>query len=307
MRIASVLLTAIILAGCLSCAGGEPQSDCGTAPAGFRHGVGDVGTTRLHYLIGGAGPPVLLIHGFPATWWTWRKVMPELAAAHTVLVPDLGGVGCSDLGGPYDAASSARELHTLVRRLGLGPVALVGHDVGGWVSYSYARLFRAEVTHLVLSGAAIPGFGLEKLLDFRTPGPGLPHLAFFMQPDIPELLIGGREREYFSRFITSDTVRDDGALDVYAASYARPGRLTAALGRYRSLYHDAADNRAGAGPLLTMPTLAIGGSDPALAADSLRQVADHVTETAIAGTGHWAHEERPADFAAAVDEFLDPR
>ncbi|PZS40914.1 MAG: hypothetical protein DLM62_00335 [Pseudonocardiales bacterium] len=305
----ALLITALSV--CLACAkvpgsaaGGLPE--CGGNPPGFSHRTAEVSGARLHYVIGGRGPAVVLLHGFPETWWTWRQVMPLLAQAHTVIAPDLPGVGCSSLeSAGYDTQTLARDVHGLVASLGLPRVALVGHDLGGWVAYAYARQYRDEVTHLVLSGAAIPGFGLERLLDFRVPGQGLAHLVFFTQPRVPELLISGREREYFAAFIASPAMQRSGAVEVYARAYSRPGRLSAALGQYRALYTDAVDNRRGAGAPLTMPTLALAGvGETQLSAEGLRQVANNVHEVAIPGAGHYVQEEHPVELAHALEQFL---
>ncbi|MGH3613402.1 MAG: alpha/beta fold hydrolase [Pseudonocardia sp.] len=302
-------LLATVLSACLACSSasqGGAGPECGDEPAGFEHRSLDVDGVGLHYVIGGQGPPVVLLHGFPETWWTWRQVMPLLARTHTVIAPDLRGIGCSSLAPEgYDAQTLAQDVHGLVGVLGLREVALVGHDTGGWVAYAYARQYREEVSHLVISGAALPGFGLEQRLDFREPGQGLPHLVFFAQPDLAELLIAGREREYFDRFITSEVMRRSGAVDVYARSYARPGRLSAGMGQYRSLYESAQDNRRGAGPPLAMPTLALAAvGETQLSADSLRQVASDVREIGVLDAGHYVQEERPAELVRALEEFL---
>jgi pimeloyl-ACP methyl ester carboxylesterase len=305
------LLTVVLGAGvaCSTDAGSDASdatSECGPAPAGFEQRSAGVAGAQLHYVIGGQGPAVVLLHGFPETWWTWRQVMPSLAESHTVIAPDLRGVGCSSMeAAGYDAAAMARDVHQLVESLGISQVAMVGHDTGGWVAYAYARQYREQVTHLVLSGAAIPGFGLEELLDFREPGQGLPHLPFFIQPDVPEMLIGGKEQEYFATFINSAAMRDSGAVDFYARSYARPGRLTSALAQYRALYTDADDNRRNAGPKLAMPTLALSGvGQTAQSAEGLRRVANDVTEAGIPGGGHYIHEERPIEVADTLTTFF---
>ncbi len=304
-------LLAAMLSTCLACSNvshdsAAPTPECGGDLAGFSHRSVEVNGIRLHYVIGGRGPAVVLLHGFPETWWTWRQVMPLLAQTHTIIAPDLRGIGCSSLApAGYDDQTLARDVHELVASLGLRRVALVGHDLGGWVAYAYARQYRDQASHLVLSGAALPGFGLERLLDFRQPGQGLPHLVFFTQPQVPELLISGREREYFAAFIASPAMQRSGAVDFYARSYARPGRLSAALGQYRALYADAQDNRRGAGTPLTMPTLALAGmGETGLSADSLRQVAQNVSEVAIPNAGHYLQEEHPAELARALLEFL---
>lgn len=306
---AAVLASLLSLAAACStgpAADSGTTSECGAEPAGFSQRTADVAGAQLHYVIGGQGPAVVLLHGFPETWWTWRHVMPLLADSHTVIAPDMRGIGCSSVeAAGYDSATLARDIHQLITLLRLPQVALVGHDTGGWVAYAYARQYREQVSHLVLSGAAIPGFGLEELLDFREPGQGLPHLPFFIQPDVPELLIGGREQDYFTAFINSPAMQDSGAVDFYARSYARPGRLTAALGQYRALYTNAQDNRRGAGTKLNMPTLALSGMGKTeLSVDSLRQVASNTAEVGIPGGGHYIQEERPTEVADTLKQFF---
>jgi pimeloyl-ACP methyl ester carboxylesterase len=304
-RLTALLLVIAVLAGCAPRRDDTSDGECGTLPAGFAAKDVAVGGATMHAAVGGAGPAVVLLHGFPETSYTWRGVMAALAKTHRVIVPDLLGVGCSSLAPRYDADSMARALHEVVEAEGVARVAVVGHDTGGWVAYSYARQYRDQVTHLILSGAAIPGFGLEELLDFRTHGAGLAHLAFFQQPEVPEMLIAGRERMYFGEFITSDAMDQSGVIDVYARSYARPGRLTAALGQYRAIYDDATNNRRGAGGLLDMPTTALSGpGGVALSADALRRVARNVTETAIDGAGHYVQEDKPSEVAAALARFV---
>jgi pimeloyl-ACP methyl ester carboxylesterase len=304
-RLTALLLVVAAFAGCAPRPDDTSDGECGTLPEGFTATDVDVDGATMHAAVGGAGPAVVLLHGFPETSYTWRGVMAALAGIHRVIVPDLLGVGCSSLAPRYGADSMARAVHEVVRAEGVARVAVVGHDTGGWVAYAYARQYRNQVSHLILSGTAIPGFGLEELLDFRTPSKGLPHLAFFQQPEAPEMLIAGREREYFSGFVTSDAMHQSGVIDVYARSYARPGRLTAALGQYRAIYDDATNNRRGAGGLLDMPTMALSGSGGvALSADALRRVARNVTETAIPGAGHYVQEDRPSEVAAALARFI---
>jgi pimeloyl-ACP methyl ester carboxylesterase len=175
------------------------------------------------------------------------------------------------------------------------------------VAFAYARSHPREVSHLAVSGALLPGFGLERLLDFTRPGQGLPHLVFFMQPEVPERLISGREREFLAHFVGSPAVVQSDAFDSYVRAYS-PAGCSAALGQYRALHRDAADNRRGLTVPLPMPVLALGG-DRAVAgtADSLRQVARDVRVVAVPGAGHYLPEERPAEFAGAVlDLFAHP-
>lgn len=315
-RATGLLLGAVlvILAGCTGAPPLAPR--CGGDVAGFAHreariadaGIADgrVGDVRLHYLIGGQGPPVVLLHGFPETWAAWRHVMPRLARRHTVIVPDLRGIGCSSLEpSGYDKQTMAQDVHRLVSGLGFARVAVVGHDLGGMVAFAYARSHPREVSHLAVSGALLPGFGLERLLDFTRPGQGLPHLVFFMQREVPERLISGREREFLAHFIGSPTVVTSDAFDSYVRAYSRPGRLSAALDQYRALHQDGADNRRGLTAPLPMPVLALSGDRAVTGtADSLRQVARDVRVVVVPGAGHYLPEERPAEFAGAVLDLL---
>jgi len=315
-RATGLLLGAVlvILAGCTGAPPLAPR--CGGDVAGFAHreariadaGIADgrVGDVRLHYLIGGQGPPVVLLHGFPETWAAWRHVMPRLARRHTVIVPDLRGIGCSSLEpSGYDKQTMAQDVHRLVSGLGFARVAVVGHDLGGMVAFAYARSHPREVSHLAVSGALLPGFGLERLLDFTRPRQGLPHLVFFMQREVPERLISGREREFLAHFIGSPTVVTSDVFDSYVRAYSRPGRLSAALDQYRALHQDGADNRRGLTAPLPMPVLALSGDRAVTGtADSLRQVARDVRVVVVPGAGHYLPEERPAEFAGAVLDLL---
>ncbi len=273
---------------------------------GFVHRSAEVNGVRLHYVIGGRGPAVVLLHGFPETWYAWRGVMPALAEEHTVIVPDLRGVGESSLEeSGYDKETLAEDVYRLVRSLGLEEVSMVGHDMGAMTAYAYAREHREEVGHLVLMSAALPGFGLEELMDFSEPRRGRYHLVFFQQPGVPEKLIEGRERYYLGRFIGSEAVTGTDALDEYVRAYSRPGRLEAALGQYRAIYQDAEDNREKAMPKLEIPVLALGGGSADLPLRSARQVAVDVEGTVVESAGHYLHEEQPEEVARELMDFLD--
>ena len=283
-----MVVTLLVLSvGCSNDAGGTAPNGQfrGTAAfdSGFDHRTADVNGARTHYVIGGRGPAVVLLHGFPETWYAWRGVMPALAEEHTVIAPDLRGVGESSIEeSGYDKETMAEDVYQLVREAGFEEVSVVGHDLGAMVAYAYAREHRGEVRRLVFMSASLPGFGLEELMDFSEPGQGRYQLAFFMQPELPEKLIEGRERYFLTEFIGSAAVTGTDGLDEYARAYSRSGRLEAGLNQYRTLYQDAEDNREKASPKLAMPVLALGGGlgRSSLPLESMRRVAEDVARGA---------------------------
>lgn len=299
----SSLGMAALAAACSTDTDDSPPA--GAVPGGFTHRDADVNGVRLHYVIGGEGDPVVLLHGFPETWYAWREVMPALAKEHTVIAPDLRGIGESSLAeSGYDKTTMAEDVYRLVRELGFEEVSVVGHDLGAWVAYACARRHREEVAHLAFMGAALPGFTLERLLDFREPGQGLGHLVFFMQREVPETLIKGRERYYLTQFIGSEAVTRTAAIDEYVRAYSRDGRLGAALEQYRAIYQDAEDNRKGAMPKLEMPVLALDSGSSSRSLESMRKVAENVEGKSIQGAGHYMHEEQPEQVAELLLDFL---
>jgi alpha-beta hydrolase superfamily lysophospholipase len=105
----------------------------------FSHNTASVNGIQLHYVIGGQGDPVVLLHGWPETWYAWHKVMPALAKNYTVIAPDLRGLGDSSKPPTgYDGKTVAEDIHQLVTQLGFETIFLVGHDIGAFVAYPYA-------------------------------------------------------------------------------------------------------------------------------------------------------------------------
>lgn len=279
----------------------------------FRDGAASADGVRLHYVIGGQGPPVMLVAGFPQTWYAWRKVMPALARRHTVVAVDPPGIGESGLSPEgYDADRVAASLFALSRRLRLNRPAIVGHDLGGWFAYAYARRYPDRVSRLAILEAGLPGLGLERRLDFSEEGRGgLSHVVFFMKRSTPETLIEGREREYISSFLGRQPAGtfDGGAVDEYVRAYSREGRLTPALAQYRAFYDNAAQNRAGRLPKLELPVLALGGSGGVgvLPLRNARRAARRVRGGSVRGAGHWLMEERPGQLGRRLLAFLSNR
>ena len=280
----------------------------------FRHGSFTVTDgTRIHYVTGGEGPPLVLIHGWTQTWRAWRQVMPALAQHYTIIAPDLRGLGDSDkpLDG-YDGLTVADDIHQVVQGLGhTGPIDLVGHDLGGPTAYAYAASHPHEVRRLVIL-EGMPA-GLEPSPEEGAAPPSTPpifHANLHQIADLPELLIEGQEREYlayFFRAFSYDGVTfSEEEIDAFARTYAEKGGLRGGFAHYRALPESAAQNRELAQTKLTMPVLAIGGEvsyGPVMAA-SARLFAEDVTEVILPRTGHFIPDERPATFTRLLLEFF---
>lgn len=281
----------------------------------FSHHMIDLDEVRLHYVRGGEGPPLVLLHGWGSTWYMWRKVMGTLADSYTVIAPDLRGLG--DSGVPqkplsgYDKKTVAKDIHQLVTKLSLGPIHLAGHDHGAATAYAYAAQFRDEVRSLVFCDMALMGVagegGLEYFMDHRNEL-RLWHISFHAANHVAEMLIRGKEREYLrymyrTQIYNVDAITDED-IEVYARSYAGAGGLRLEL--YRAFYEDAADNAEFAKRKLTIPVLAVGGAQSIreLCASSMAAVAENVEGVVIPECGHWVPEERPAELLDYVLPFL---
>lgn len=280
-------------------------------PAGFTEATVEVNGVQIHYVMGGTGEPLVLLHGFPQTWYEWHGLMPRLAAHYTVVAPDLRGVGGSSKPAPaagYDTGTMAEDLHELVRHLGFKSIRLVGHDLGMMVAYAYAATHPKEVSKLVLLEAPIPG--LEPT--WSQVNAQLWHFGFHQVPQLPELLLAGKEREYLTFFYTNfsgdhKTLKFTAAeVNEFVRSYAAPGAMGPSLESYRAFKTSAAQNQAHQRTKLTMPVLALGGEKgfgPQIV-PMVQQVADNVQGGSIPGSGHWVAEENPDYLLAQLLAFL---
>ena len=265
----------------------------------------------LHYVVSGRGPAVVLLHGWPQTWYEWRHIIPALAERYTVIAPDLRGHGDSsrpETG--YDKKTVANDVWQLVNgKLGHERFFVVGHDWGGPTAYALAAAHPEAVTRLAILDVVIPGDGG----DFSQGGRRWHH-QFHLTPDLPEALTEGRERLYLSWFYRTFGHRPDAIseadIDEYQRTYTQPGAMRAGFAYYRALPQDAADNRANAERLkLPMPVLALGGAggrgrgrEPE---DSLRRLALNVQGEVVAECGHWIPEEQPRYLAERLLRFFE--
>ncbi|WP_432542911.1 alpha/beta fold hydrolase [Kineococcus sp. SYSU DK002] len=280
------------------------------AVAGVTHHTAEVGGTTLHYVsAGGTGSPVLLVHGWPESWWAFRDVIPLLAATHRVFAVDLRGFGDSAVAdGDHDLATAAEDLHRLVAHLGVGPVHVTGQDISGGPVVAFAATHPDDVLSVTCVETALPGYGWEALADVGNGGSW--HVGLLAAPGIPELLLAGRERVVLEWAVSAMTVVagaiTEADLDEFARTYARPGGWSGTGGLYRSSLTGGDRVRALAGSQpLTVPVLAVDGVNAPFTERTMRQVAGDVTAVTVPDVGHFVAQEAPAAFAAAVGDFVD--
>lgn len=279
----------------------------GATVPGLTHHLTEINGTQLHHVSAGAtGSPVLLVHGWPETWWAFRKVIPLLAGTHRVHALDLRGFGDSsadntDLGEHV----AAEDLHHLVRHLGEGPVHLVVQDISGGLGFRFAATHPEDVLSLTAVESTLAGYGLEQLADVNAHGSW--HVGFLGAPGIPSLLLPGRERELLAGWAYPLMNGTEGAvtgsdLDELVRTYSRPGAWRGTEGLYQSLFADDGATRALAGSRpLTVPVLAVDGVNHPVTASTFRQVSvGELTAVHVEGVGHLVAQEAPEAFASAV-------
>ena len=287
------------------------SSEQPTGGPAVTHHTAQVNGIKIHYAMAGTGDPVVLLHGWPQTWHEWRRGIPALAARYNVIAPDLRGFGDSDKpAGGYDKRTVAEDIYQLVQHLGLGPVNLVGHDLGMMAAYAYACANPDQVRKLVLAEAGLPGLGLEEFFD-TAKYPQFWHFGFFSAANnVAESLIAGRERPFVSHFIRMQSYDPTGVpeedLDEYARRLAAPGALRGGFEHYRAFPVDAGHNREHARTKLNMPVLTIGGerSIGDMLEKAMKPLARHVRGLVIECCGHYIADERPEAVAGELLRFL---
>ena len=274
----------------------------------------DTGELRLHAVTGGDGPPLLLVHGWPQTWYAWRLLMPELARDFTVVAVDQRGIGLS--GKPedgYDTGTLASDLVALMDALGHPRFALYGTDVGMPIAYALAADHPDRIERLIVSEAPLPGISPSPPL-FLPPALNarLWHLAFNQLPKINEQLVTGREEIFFGAEF--DASAGTNKLPGYAVRYyidtlaASPDALRGSFEFYRALPTTIAQNQQRMQRRLTLPVLAIGGGESVGegVGNTMKLAADDVQAMVVPGCGHWVAEQAPDELLAALTAFLAP-
>jgi pimeloyl-ACP methyl ester carboxylesterase len=273
----------------------------------------DLGELRLHAVIGGEGQPLLLVHGWPQSWYAWRMLMPTLARDFEVIAVDQRGIGLSEKPADgYDTATLANDLVALMATLGHARFALYGTDTGMPIAYALAADHPERVERLAVSEAPLPGISPSPPL-FLPPALNqrLWHLTFNQLPaEVNEALVRGREEIFFgAEFDASAGTKKLPAevVSYYVESLARdPEALRGSFELYRQFPTIIAQNEQRKSRRLAMPVLAIGGEESGGAgvAETMKLVADEVQGVVLSGAAHWVAEQAPDELLAALTEFL---
>lgn len=283
----------------------------------FQHYYANLKEVRLHYVTLGQGKPVVLLHGWPQTWYEWRLIMPLLADQYRLIAPDLRGLGDSSRpAGGYDKKTVAADIWQLMHEhLKCETFAVVGHDVGSVVAFRLAADHSDSVSHLVLLDVPVVGERQEGLGGI-TPSGQLPrwHHLFHQVVDLPEALTFGRERIYLEWFFNWGTDQAgafrDADISEYVRAYSQAGAMRAGFNMYRALPQDIADNYAtlSTGFKLPMPTLGLGGGGSRgrgeMVVESLRRVTMKAEGGSVPDCGHFIPEEKPQELAERLRIFL---
>ena len=273
----------------------------------------EAGDLRLHAVIGGDGPPLLLVHGWPQTWYAWRRVMPTLARDFQVIAVDQRGVGLSDKPEDgYDTGTQADDMVALMEALGHERFAMYGTDTGMPIAYAVASDHPDRLERLVVSEAVIAGVTPSPpLLVPAALNERLWHLAFNRLPKVNEQLVRGREEIFFgAEFAGSAGTHPlpDEVVNYYVDILRDPDSLRGSFGQYRAFDASIAQNERRKARRLTLPVLAIGAAEGLGQGviDTMKLLADDLQSVIIPGSGHWVAEQAPEQLVAALTPFLAP-
>lgn len=274
-------------------------------PANFKSKMASVNGINIHYVIGGEGEPLVLIHGFGQNWYMWNRLLPELSKHFTVIAPDLPGVGESDKPkNGYDKKTMAAVIHALVNQLGFQKINLAGHDIGLMVAYAYAVQYESEVKKLALLDALIPG--IEPVWsDVRR---FAWWFGFFDWPASGSI-VSGKEKEFLTNFwpvvghVKNAFTEEE--INEFIRAYAVKGATTGSFHWFGAFQQDAKDNIEFAKHKLQMPLLAMGGEFAGnYMPEHCRLVADNVKGVIIKNSGHWLVQENTEQVQKELLDFF---
>lgn len=278
-------------------------------PADFTSSMQKTGDVKLHYVRdGGKGEVVILLHGFPQTWSSWKKVMPLLSADYDVIAVDLRGVGKSDKPKTgYDKKTSARDIKALMDELGIKKANIVGHDIGGMIAYAFAAQFPEMAESITIMDVPIPG---TPIFEAISKDPRAWHFAFHDDPTVPEVLVTGRERFYYSNFMqrvdagTGKIGKEE--IDDAVAAYSVPETMASGFNWFRTAKQDAEDNKEFFKTKLKTPVLGLNAGKLApfpYIVEMMKPLAVTV-EGQTMDSGHWIPESLPEETAKLLDAFF---
>ncbi len=284
----------------------QRRFDAATLGNGFRHEMVAAADVNLHVVRGGKGDPLVLLSGWPQSWYSWHKLMPRFAARYEVAAIDLPGIGDSERPRDgYDVATMARRVHEAIVALGFARVRLVTHDLGTWLAFPYAHDYAASLHKVVFMDAVIPG------LFAAPPDPKLWHFGFNQQRGLAEALTAGRERVFLEWFFRNRALVTDAIsaadLDEYERVYSAPGAMQSGFEYYRAMPVSMQQNQAYAARGKLKVPAAVFGSDtpigPAMTA-AMKQLCENVVVEIVPGSGHYIPEEQPEWLFAKLAAFL---
>jgi len=280
--------------------------------SGARHETAAVNGTQLHYVSAGdQGVPVLLVHGFPETWWAFHKLIPPLSARHRIYAVDLRGFGDSDVADDsYSGAVAAEDLHALIEHLSVGAMHVVGQDVSGGVIYRLAATHPENVISLTAVESALAGFGAERLADVTHGGAW--YIGALAAPGVAGLLFEKEARAFVGEYLyplygASSTAVSSEDVSEFARTYGRPGGFSGAAGLYRGMLTEGEELRALAKDKpLRMPVTTIGSRGGAFTYTAFRGVTTQdVTALRLDGVGHYVAQEAPQLLADTLLQVFD--
>ena len=278
-------------------------------PEGFASEFATVNGITLHYVRGGEGPPLILIHGFPQDWFEYRAIMPQLAKRFTVIAVDLRGVGGSTpTQAGYDAANMAEDVYQLVSTLKLERVYIVGHDIGGMVAYAFLRRYPGSTRGAMILDQVIPGIdGWEEV----QASPAVWHMHFMQIPDLPEKLVNGHQADYLSYFLNFGKFTPSEVAH-FVQAYATPQQLHSAFEMYRAFAANVQFNKTQRDPNEVPLFLAAGAGSPFAKlvpkiAEGLRASGlTHVETGLISDSIHYVVADQPEGVADLIERHASP-
>jgi len=277
----------------------------------FSYHYAEVNGTRLHYVSGGQGEPLILIPGYPETWWAYHKVMPLLASRYYVVVAEMRGMGSSDKSvSGYDKKNMAKDIYELVKILGLEKVNIGGHDIGAHVAFSFAANYPETTSKLIILDTPHPDENMYQLPMLPIPGANYLYpwwLAFNQVKELPEQLLEGRMdiliNYLFNNLIIDKQSITDFDKSIYTSAYNSIEAIRASNAWYQAFPQDIEDQKAY--DKLYMPVIGIGGSGYQMLQMSLTNTAVNLQLKKIEKSGHFILSEKPNDVAEYIIEFLE--